>query len=509
MLRMVHRIASWILKRRTEHVSHFMENPIEVQQEVFHNLVTQGSYTEWGKTHAYDPLMSVNQFRERVPISTYEELCPWIEREFNGEKSILWPGKREWFSKSSGTTNDKSKYIPVTEEALEDCHFRAGQDMLAMYLAQKPDSKLFTGKGLSIGGSLFPHPDKKHIKYGDVSAVITENLPRFYELVRTPRKEVAFMTNWEEKIEAMVNEAMEEDITSMAGVPTWTMVLLQHMIKKVGGEGTTIRDIWPNIELYLHGGVSFEPYREQFKKLIPGEMNFLDCYNASEGYFAFQHDLNRKDLLLLLDYGIFYEFIPTENLDDEFPQTHTLDEVEIGKNYAMVISTNAGLWRYSIGDTVTFTSKYPFLIKITGRTKHFINAYGEELMVDNAERGITKACNETGAIVSNFTAGPIYFKDGKNGGHEWLIEFEKEPENIRRFGEIMDEEMKRLNSDYEAKRQADIAIGFPTIHVLPRGSFHDWMKKRGKLGGQNKVPRLANHRKYVEDILEMIGQKEL
>lgn len=504
MLRMVHRIASWILKRRTEHVNHFMAHPIEAQNKVFRSLVSKGSHTEWGKKHHYDAQMSINQFRERVPISTYEELSPWIEREFQGEKSILWPGKREWFSKSSGTTNDKSKYIPVTEEALEDCHYRAGQDMLAMYLQQRPDSKLFTGKALSIGGSLFPHPENKHIKYGDVSAVITENLPRFYELVRTPRKEVAFMTNWEEKIEAMAKEAMQEDITSIAGVPTWTMVLLQHMIKKHGGEGTTIRDIWPNLELYLHGGVSFAPYRQQFDQLIPGEMNYLDCYNASEGYFAFQYDLNKKDLLLLLDYGIFYEFIPVENLHDEFPQTHTLAEVELGKNYAVVISTNAGLWRYLIGDTIEFTSKYPFLIKITGRTKHFINAFGEELMVDNAERGITRACEETGAIVSNFTAGPIYFNEGKSGGHEWLIEFAKEPGSLHRFGEVMDIEMQSLNSDYEAKRQGDIALGFPTLHSLPKGTFHEWMKKRGKLGGQHKVPRLANHRKYVEDILELI-----
>ncbi len=505
MLRMVHRITSWILKRRIEHVDHFMNHPWRVQFELFRYLVAQGSLTAWGKTHGFSPQMTIDEFRERVPISTYEELYPWIDREFYGEKNVLWPGKREWFSKSSGTTNDKSKYIPVTAEALEHCHYRAGQDMLAIYLAQKPDSKLFTGKAFSIGGSLFPHPKDKDIKFGDVSAVITENLPRFYELVRTPRKQVAYMTNWEEKIEAMAKEAMDEDVTSMAGVPTWTLVLLQHMLQRSGGKYQSIRDIWPNIELYLHGGVSFEPYRQQFNQLIPGAMNYIDCYNASEGYFAFQHDLNSKDLLLLLDYGIFYEFIPMDKFDEERPKTHTLEEVELGVNYAMVISTNAGLWRYLIGDTVMFTSKNPFLIKITGRTKHFINAFGEELMVDNAESAISTACTSTGAVLSNFTAGPIYLEGGNRGGHEWLIEFEKEPQDIRRFGEVMDRELMRLNSDYEAKRQGDLALGFPTIHVLPSGSFHKWMKKRGKLGGQHKVPRLANHRRYVEEIIEMLA----
>lgn len=506
MLIVVHKIATWFLKRRLEQIEHFVRNPHLVQQSVFRQLIEKGKHAEWGKTYGYENSMKVDTFRERVPISSYEELFPWIDRMFRGESDILWPGKFTWFAKSSGTTNDKSKYIPVSEEALEGCHFRAGQDMLALYFDHKPTSKLFTGKALSIGGSIATNPHDPSLQFGDVSAVITETLPRFYELMRAPSKEVAMMENWEEKIVAMGKEVISEDITSIVGVPTWTLVLINHLFETLGMKERNLLQIWPNLELYLHGGVNFGPYREQFKKLIPSdEMTYLNCYNASEGFFAVQNDPNDSDLLLLLDYGIFYEFIPLDHMDEDHPKTHTLEDVEIGINYAMVISTNAGLWRYKIGDTIMFTSISPYKIRITGRTKHFINAFGEELMVDNAEKGITEACLATGAIVNNYTAGPIYLDGTKQGGHEWLIEFEKEPDNIEKFQQRLDEVLRSVNSDYDAKRQKNLALLPPKIHQLPRETFHRWMKKRGKLGGQHKVPRLANDRKYIEDILDMMA----
>ncbi len=504
MIRMVHNIASWYLKHRINQVEAFMTEPYQVQDRWFRYLIQKGSQTLWGKTYGYEPDMSLDQFRERVPISTYEELYPWIERALEHEHHVLWPGKLNWFAKSSGTTNDKSKYIPVTEETLEDCHFKAGQDLIALYLQSYPQSKLFTGKALSIGGTHSPHPKSSKIRCGDVSAVMLENLPVFYEIMRTPSKSVALMADWEEKIEAMAKEVMYEDVTSIAGVPTWTLVLINYMFDKIGSKSRNLREIWPNLELFLHGGVNFEPYRSQFEQMIPnGGMNYLDVYNASEGFFAAQYDLSRSDLLLMLDYGIFYEFIPIDELDRDHPKTHSIHEVELGKQYALVISTNSGLWRYQVGDTVVFTGKQPFTLKVTGRTKHFINTFGEELMVENAEAGITAACEATGASVVNYTAGPIYFEGNSKGGHEWLVEFEQMPDSLPHFVEVLDRCLQELNSDYEAKRSGDLALLAPTLHALPSGSFLRWMKQRGKLGGQHKVPRLANNRRYLEEIMSL------
>ncbi|MEL6633498.1 MAG: GH3 auxin-responsive promoter family protein [Bacteroidota bacterium] len=507
MLKVVHKVASWILKRRIEQMEYFMAHPHEVQAQVFKHLVAHGALTTFGRKYGLRPDVSLRDFQAHVPISTYEELYPWIEKEFYGGDSILWPGKRKWFSKSSGTTNDKSKYIPVTEESLEECHYKAGQDMLAMYFDQNPESQLFTGKGLSIGGSLYDHPEGLPIRYGDVSAVITENLPRFYELARTPRKEVAFMSSWEEKIDVMARELYDEDVTSFAGVPTWTIVLIHHLLDTYGIEDGDIRAIWPNLEVFFHGGVSFEPYRTQFDRVISGKMSYMDIYNASEGYFAFQHDLTKRDLLLLLDHGVFYEFVPLDRLDEDHPPAFTLDQIELGVNYAMVITTNAGLWRYLIGDTVIFTGRYPYTIQITGRTKHFINAFGEELMVDNAETAIADAATQTGAIVSNYTAGPVFIDGKSKGGHEWYIEFEEAPSSLQAFQMQLDTRLRQLNSDYEAKRQADLALVAPRIHALPAGTFHRWMKKRGKLGGQHKVPRLANHRRYLDELAAILAHE--
>ncbi|MDX2248984.1 MAG: GH3 auxin-responsive promoter family protein [Bacteroidia bacterium] len=506
MLLLVHKIAYWILRRRLEYIEHFTQYPVETQQRVFRHLLEKGRDTVFGDQYGFSDIRTLQDFRRQVPISSYEQLFPFIDRAFKGEPNILWPGKVHWFSKSSGTTNDKSKYIPLTQESLDDCHYRLGQDMLAIYLNNKPESKLFTGKSLSIGGSLSENPNNRSIHFGDVSAVLTENLPRFYELVRTPGKSIALMSSWEEKVVAMAREVMYEDVTSIVGVPTWTQVLIYKIFELLEMKDHNLLEVWPNLELFLHGGVSFDPYREHFKSLIPSEnMTYMDCYNASEGFFALQDDFSRLDLLLMLDYGIFFEFIPIENVEEDHPQTYTLEEVETNRNYAMVITTNGGLWRYLIGDTVMFTSLYPFRIKITGRTKHFINAFGEELMVDNAEKAISEASFLTGARVENYTAAPIFFEGGSRGGHEWLIEFEKIPEDLEKFGQILDDTLKSVNSDYEAKRKGDLALGPPLIHVLPSGSFIRWMKKRGKLGGQHKVPRLANNRDYLEDILKMIA----
>lgn len=502
---LIHKIATWFLKRRIEQVERFVQYPHDTQQILFKQLINKGKDTQWGKQYGYADIKSVDTYKERVPISTYEEMFPFIERSFKGEANVLWPGKTTWFSKSSGTTNDKSKYIPVTTEALEECHFKAGQDMIAMYLHNKPDSKLFSGRSLSIGGSHEVNSMNEHSRCGDISAVILENLPVFYELRRTPSKEVALMSEWDEKIEAMANEVLQVDVTSIAGVPTWTRVLMDRIFEKLGIFDRNILEVWPNLELYVHGGVSFDPYKEQFKRMIPtGQMTYIDCYNASEGFFSCQHELEGKDMLLMLDYGIFYEFIPMDEFGGENPKTLTLEEVKVGVNYALVISTNAGLWRYMIGDTIMFTSTNPYRIKITGRTKHFINAFGEELIIDNANVGLNAACEATGADIEDYTAAPIYFGDDeRSGGHEWLIEFRRAPNDIALFTKVLDDTLKQINTDYAAKRSFDFALKSPTIHVLPQKTFFEWMRKRGKLGGQNKVPRLANHREYVEDILKM------
>jgi len=505
---LVHKIASWVLKRRMEEIENFSRHPHKTQELVLSRLIQRARDTQWGKEYGYNDIHSFEHFRSQVPISAYEDIHPWIDRAFQGEQHVLWPGKIENFAKSSGTTNDKSKYIPLTSESIDDSHIKAGQDLLCMYFNNKPESKLFAGKSLSIGGSHQPHPERPEIISGDLSALIVENLPKFYELCRTPSKTVALMSDWEEKLPRMAEEVIQEDVTGMAGVPTWTLVLIQKLLDMRKDAGNLL-DIWPNLELYLHGGVSFDPYREQFKSLIPSDqMSYINCYNASEGFFAVQNELEADDMLLLLDYGVFFEFVPTEHLDEEHPKTFALSEVELDRNYAMIISTNGGLWRYNIGDTICFTSKDPYKIRITGRTKHFINAFGEELMVDNAEQAIAKAASQTGAVIGNYTAAPIYFDGKKNGGHEWLIEFEKAPSDLKVFTRIMDDKIKELNSDYEAKRKGNIAVGFPIVRVMPKGTFHDWMKKRGKLGGQHKVPRKDNDRKYVEDIMHMLSVKK-
>ncbi|WP_187263483.1 GH3 auxin-responsive promoter family protein [Pontibacter beigongshangensis] len=493
------------MKKRIHQIDLFRKYPHDVQQELFQNLISTAKDTEWGKKYGYKDIKSVREFQERVPVSTYEDLFPHIERVMKGEQNILWPSDIEWFAKSSGTTNARSKFIPVSPEALEECHYKGGKDMLSIYVNLYPETKLFSGKGLSIGGSHRPNELNAKTSCGDVSAVIMQNLPIWAEAMRTPPLKVALMDNWEEKIAKMVELTVQENVTSMSGVPTWTYVLLKRILETTGKQN--ILEVWPNLELFTHGAVAFGPYRQLFKEIIPSDkMNYLEVYNASEGFFGIQDQAGTEDeMLLMLDYGVYYEFIPMDQFEEEHPTVLTLDQVELGKNYALVISTNAGLWRYKIGDTVKFTNLNPYRIKISGRTKHFINAFGEEVIVENAEVAITKACDATGAIITNFTAAPVYMESGKRGGHEWIIEFEKEPNNLETFKQVLDDSLREINSDYDAKRHKDIALVAPIIHAAPQGTFTNWLSHKGKLGGQNKVPRLANTREYLEEILEVNG----
>lgn len=499
----VNSIFTWYMKKRIHQIELFIKYPLDVQDEWLHTLISSAENTEWGKRYDYKSILSAQQFKERVPIQNYDTLKPFIERMLQGEQNILWPSEIKWFAKSSGTTNDRSKFIPVSEEALEECHFKGGKDMLSIYCNNRPDSQIFTGKSLVLGGSHQINELCEDIHYGDLSAVLIKNLPVWAEYYRTPDMSIALMDNYEEKIDRMAEATIKENVTSISGVPTWTIVLAKKAMELTGT--SNLLEIWPNLEVYFHGAVNFTPYREQFKELIPSpEMYYLETYNASEGFFGIQDQSDSEELLLMLDYGIYYEFLPLENIDEETPKTLSLDEVELHKNYAVIISTNAGLWRYMIGDTIQFTSLHPFRIKITGRTKHFINAFGEEVIIDNAENALTKACTVTNAKIKDYTACPIYFNGNESGGHEWIIEFEQQPSDFELFIDILDQTLREINSDYDAKRFKDMALRRPKVHNAPNDTFYNWMKSRGKLGGQHKVPRLANNRDYVEEILKLI-----
>jgi len=504
---LINSILTWVMQKRIHQIELFIKYPNEVQEELFKKLITSAKGTEFGMRYDFSSINSYEQFKERVPVQTYENIFPYIERMMRGEQNILWPSEIKWFSKSSGTTNARSKFIPVSLEALEDCHFKGGKDLLSIYVNNNPDTKLFNGKGLAVGGShqineLDPTATSY---YGDVSAVIMQNLPPWAQFIRTPSLETALMGNWEEKINKLALESAKDNVTNIAGVPTWTILLIQKIVELE--QKNNILEVWPNLEVFFHGAVAFAPYRKLFQSLIPSEkMQYWETYNASEGFFGIQDQRNSEEMLLMLDYGIFYEFIPAEEVDSENPRVIRLAEVELDKNYAMVISTNSGLWRYNIGDTIKFTSKNPHRIKISGRTKHFINAFGEEVIVENAEAAITKACEFTGAVIDNFTAAPIYLDEGKKGGHEWIIEFKVPPSNLEEFTKILDETLRGINSDYDAKRAHNLALIAPKVHSVTEGTFYAWMKRRGKLGGQNKVPRLANSREYVDDILKMMNE---
>lgn len=500
---LINSIFTWIMKKRIHQIELFMKYPHDVQDEWFQSLITTAQATEWGKKYDYQSILTPETFKERVPIQDYNSLKPYIDRMLLGEQNILWPSEIKWFAKSSGTTADRSKFIPVSNEALQECHYQGGKDMLSVYCHNRPDARIMTGKTVVLGGSSQILNTASNSYMGDLSSIILRNLPFWVEYTRVPNLEVTLNPNFEEKIETVAQITAKENVTNLSGVPTWNIVLAKRILEITGCNN--LLEVWPNLEFYSHGGVSFRPYREQFKKLIPSDrMYYLENYNASEGYFALQDQEDSEDLLLMLDYGIYYEFLPIEHLHDEYPQTLSLDQVELNKNYALIISTNAGLWRYLVGDTIKFVNLSPYRIQITGRTKQYINTFGEEVIVDNADHALEHACSATGAIIRDYTAGPIYFNEGEPGGHEWIIEFEKQPENFQHFCELLDARLREINSDYDAKRYKNMALSFPLIHNAPDGTFYRWMKERGKLGGQNKVPRLANERTYIEGIVKFL-----
>ncbi|NQU52448.1 MAG: GH3 auxin-responsive promoter family protein [Bacteroidetes bacterium] len=498
-------VIKWLNIKRTYQIQYYRDYPLEIQNETLLDLLKNAAETQWGKGHDYSKIVSVKDFKNAVPLQQYNDIKPFVDRLREGEKDLLWPGEVKWFAKSSGTTSDKSKFIPVTKESLEDCHLRGPKDVFAQYIKNHPETKLLKGKTLTLGGSHRINNFSNNSYYGDLSAIMIENIPFWTDFIRIPTSEIALIEEFEEKIDKIIETSLDQNVTSFSGVPSWYLVLFKKVLEKTGK--SNILEVWPNIEVFVHGGVNFEPYREQYRNLFPSEqMHYVETYNASEGFFGIQNNQHRDDMLLMLDYGIYYEFIPMSEWENENPSVLSLGEVELNENYAIVISTNAGLWRYIIGDTVKFTNKFPFKIKITGRTKHFINAFGEELIIDNAEQAMQIACSHSEAIVNEYTAGPIFMSTNQKGAHQWIIEFEVPPKDLDHFIKILDNSLKTLNSDYEAKRHKNLNLEKPHVVSAPKGTFYKWMKKRGKIGGQNKIPRLANNRKYLDELMNMLTE---
>lgn len=502
---MFNRSIQKILASRFSNFEYFSQFPIEQQEKVLKDLVNSARNTEWGILYDFSDIETTLDFSKKVPLTDYEVLKSSIERMISGEKDVLWPGRVKWFAKSSGTTNDKSKFIPISKESLYKCHYKSNLDVFTHYLKNNPESQILKGgKNLTIGGSHNVSNLNSYTRTGDLSAVLLQNLPLITRFKNTPPSEIALIPDFEEKMAKIIETTVDENIVSLAGVPSWFLVLIKRTLEITGK--TNLLEVWPNLEVFAHGGINFEPYREQYEKLIPKEtMMYMNTYNASEGFFGLQNDLEQDDLLLMLDNGIYYEFIPMDDFFKEDRKALPLSEVEIGTNYAMVITTNGGLWRYIIGDTVEFTQKYPFKIKITGRTKHFINAFGEEVIIDNAVKALQVACKATEAVVDEFTAGPVFMNTESKGSHQWIVEFAKEPSDIDRFTEILDKEIQSLNSDYEAKRYKNLTLTQLELINAPKGTFYNWMKKRGKVGGQNKIPRLSNNRDYLDSLLEIMN----
>lgn len=499
-------VISWLMKKRIHQIELFLKYPHDVQREWLKKLLHSARDTEWGQKYEFKSIATSELFRERLPVVDYDDLKPSIDRLKRGEQNILWPTEIKWFAKSSGTTADKSKFIPVTEEALEECHFKGGKDLLSIYCNNHPDTTMFSGKAIGMGGThQIVEVNSESIYYqGDLSAILMQNLPFWVEFMRTPTLSIALMDEWESKIEKMAAATIQHNVTNISGVPSWTLLLARRVLEITGKKN--LLEVWPNFELFIHGGVNFRPYREQFRELFPSpRMHYLETYTASEGFFAIQDRDDKDDMLLMLDYGIYYEFIPVHELSAESRKAIPLDQVKLKTNYAIVITTNAGLWRYMIGDTVEFTSVNPYRIKITGRTKSYINAFGEELIVDNAEKALSIACNRCHCTILDYTAAPVYLEENQRGAHEWLIEFETQPQSLSFFTEIFDNALKSLNSDYEAKRYHNMILGEPIIRIVPPNTFYNWLKSKGKLGGQHKVPRLYNDRKYVDEILQQLS----
>jgi hypothetical protein len=500
-LPIINSIASWVLKQRIHQIELFLKYPNEVQEELLMNLIRSSENTVIGKKYGYDSIKSYQTFTERVSISTYEDLEPMIEQTRKGEQNIFWSTPIKWFAKSSGTTNAKSKFIPVSAEALEDCHYKGSKDLLCLYLNNNENSEMFLGKSLRLGGSSQIY-ENNNTFFGDLSAILIENMPIWAEFSSTPSNKISLMSEWETKIAAIINETKNENVTSFAGVPSWMLVLMNKVLEETG-KGNLF-EIWPNLEVYFHGGVSFDPYREQYHKILPNDkFKYYEIYNASEGFFAIQDLNDSSDLLLMLDYGIFYEFIPMEFFGTPNQEAIRLSDVELHKNYAVVLTTNGGLWRYLVGDTVRFTSLNPYRIRVTGRTKHHINVFGEELMVENTDRAIAKTCEITQTEVVDYTVAPVFMQGKEKGGHEWMIEFKKNPKNFAEFQKILDENLQSLNSDYEAKRYNNMTLNQLVLNVARPNLFYDWLKSNDKLGGQHKIPRLSNQRDYLEQLKNM------
>lgn len=498
-LSILNSIASWFLKQRIHQIELFLKFPNEVQNELLFSLINKAKHTEFGKKYDFSSITSYKEFNDRIPVHNYEEIEPFISRTRTGEQNIIWPEPIKWFAKSSGTTNAKSKFIPVSSDALEHCHYKAGKDMLCLYLNNNEESQLFTGKSLRLGGSKQLY-EKHNTYFGDLSAILIENLPFWAEFSSTPSTKVSLMSEWNQKMKAIVDETQRVDVTSLVGVPSWMLVMLNKMLEETGKDN--LLEIWPNVEVYFHGGVSFEPYRDQYQRMFPSDrFKYYETYNASEGFFAIQDRNYADDMLLMLDYGIFYEFIPMDTYGTEQEKLITIGDVEVGKNYAIVITTNSGLWRYKLGDTVRFTSTDPYRIKITGRTKHHINVFGEELMIENSDKAIGLACQEFGVKVLEYSVAPVFMEGKEKGAHEWMIEFVDSPKNIAEFSLYLDRKLQEINSDYEAKRHLNMTLNPLILNVARKNLFHDWLDKKGKLGGQNKIPRLSNTREFMEELL--------
>ena len=497
----VNSLASWFLKKRFHQIELFLKYPIDVQNELLQELLQTAKNTEIGKQYDFASIDSYREFADRIPITNYEESHHQIERARRGETNIFWPTPIKWFAKSSGTTSSKSKFIPVSSASLEHCHYAASKDLLCMYLNNNPDANLFLGKGLRLGGSKKLYKENETV-YGDLSAILIDNMPFWAEYSSTPNNEISLMADWEVKMQAIVKQTIQENVTSLAGVPSWMLVLLNNVLESTGK--TNLFEIWPNLEVYFHGGVNFDPYIEQYNAILPKEnFRYYEIYNASEGFFALQDRNANKELLLMLDYGIFYEFIPMDTYGSASQKIIPLGEVEVAKNYAIVITTNAGLWRYKIGDTVRFTSISPFRIKVTGRTKHHINVFGEELIIENAETALKQVSKQTQSEIVDYTAAPIFMEGRKKGAHEWIIEFKIPPKDLTLFTKSLDTALMDLNSDYEAKRFNNTTLTMPKVHLARQKLFYDWLRQKNKLGGQHKVPRLSNKRDFMEELLHL------
>ncbi|NCE71835.1 GH3 auxin-responsive promoter family protein [Odoribacter sp. Z80] len=496
----INSILSLFTQKRLTQIEYFKNNPVKVQRNTLQELLAKAANTEYGRKYHFDTILTAEQYRERLPVIHYEEISNDIHRMMEGENNILWPEEVKWFAKSSGTTNAKSKFIPVSPTILEESHFRGGKDVIAIFNKLNPEAQVFSGKTLALGGSSEVSRSNNNCQFGDLSAILISNTPFWANMMKTPDSSIMLMSNWEEKIEKICETTVKEDVRCLAGVPSWFLTVINKILEKTGKEN--LHEVWPNLELFIHGGISFTPYREQYKRLLPHpKMKYMETYNASEGFFGLQDDPADPSMLLMLDYGIYYEFMPMSEMGKQYPRTLLLEEVEPGVNYAMIITTSGGLWRYMIGDTISFTSTKPYKFRITGRTKLFINAFGEELIIDNATEALKRACEQTGANVFEFTAAPVFMDEGRKGAHEWLIEFDTPPDNPENFAEILDRELQKLNSDYEAKRL--LSLERLKLHVARPGLFNDWLKEKGKLGGQHKVPRLWNDRTHIDELLKM------